>query len=299
MTPTNDNASAATSEGQHKITVCIKPLYMALFKMQPARGNRHLTTRTSAADQSSQVLLSSVIWMQKLSLYQKRSVNTICANHKHNKSCQLLCELAVYCTHLWGFLIPELEAENINSEMMCCICRSLMYCDLRLSFGRPSTSSLQAPLHSLRDPSKPHVSLPYTHVWVKMMACACQYSYTILPQPALDQHEGRGGKETEPCPGGSSERPEQRKVCEACPTLINCYCWWQETSQPGSLSAMQEPWSGPHFNPSINSGSWFDELKTILMQKNLFTTNAISAISNKRWMSHTQGDDSPSLLVSG
>lgn len=178
MTPTNDNASAATSEGQHKITVCIKPLYMALFKMQPARGNRHLTTRTSAADQSSQVLLSSVIWMQELSLYQKRSVNTICANHKHNKSCQLLCELAVYCTHLWGFLIPELEAENINSEMMCCICRSLMYCDLRLSFGRPSASSLQAPLHSLRDPSKPHVSLPYTHVWVKMMACACQYSYT-------------------------------------------------------------------------------------------------------------------------
>ena len=39
-------------------------------------------------------------------------------NHKHNKSCQLPCELAIDCIHLWGFLILELEAANINTAMM-------------------------------------------------------------------------------------------------------------------------------------------------------------------------------------
>lgn len=33
----------------------------------------------SAGGKSSQVQLSSVIWAHKLSLYQKNSVNTICA----------------------------------------------------------------------------------------------------------------------------------------------------------------------------------------------------------------------------
>lgn len=147
--------------------------------------------------------------------------------------------------------------------------------DLRLSFGRPSASSLQVSLYSLWDnaviPTN-HMSASLTPAQVKMTegrGCAWVQLDYVLPQPALDQHKGQ--RQTNQ-PWTTSWQfiwtAWAGKVGKTRPTLISCHWWKQEALQHGSLSAIQESWSGPHFNPRIKSGSRFDVLRTRSRQAN-------------------------------